>query len=102
MEVLVVCAHPHEASFNHAVTEAAVRGLERAGHHVTTLDLYTLGFDPAMSTAEFQAYATEAPLMAPAMWPAKPRDTRGSKTTVTFFCVSTWRGLTRAAARSPA
>ena len=65
MDVLVVSAHPHAASFNHAVTAAAVRGYERAGHHVTTLDLYALGFAPAMSAAERAAYHTEQPLLDP-------------------------------------
>ena len=49
MEVLVVCAHPHEDSFTHAVTAAARAGFERAGHTVTTLDLYAIDFVPAMS-----------------------------------------------------
>lgn len=56
MEVLVVCAHPDRDSFNHAVTAAAERGLATAGHHVTTLDLYALGFTAAMSPAEHRAY----------------------------------------------
>jgi putative NADPH-quinone reductase len=65
MEVLVVCAHPHANSFNHAVTASAVKGFERADHHVTTLDLYALGFVPAMSTAERAAYHGERPLIDP-------------------------------------
>ena len=65
MEVLVVCAHPHEDSFTHAVTAAARAGFERAGHHVTTLDLYALGFAPAMSPAERRAYHGEQPLLDP-------------------------------------
>ena len=44
MEVLVVCAHPQEDSFTHAVAAAARAGFERAGHDVTTLDLYAIDF----------------------------------------------------------
>jgi putative NADPH-quinone reductase len=65
MEVLVVCAHPHEDSFNPALTAAVERGCRRAGHHVTTLDLYALGFSAAMSTAEHRAYHGDHPLVDP-------------------------------------
>jgi NAD(P)H dehydrogenase (quinone) len=65
MEVLLVSAHPHEDSFNHAVAAAAERGFERAGHHVTTLDLYALDFAPAMSVAERRAYHSDHPLVDP-------------------------------------
>ena len=65
MDVLLVCAHPQEDSFTHAVTAAARTGFERAGHHVTTLDLYALGFVPAMSLEERRAYHGEQPLLDP-------------------------------------
>ena len=52
MDVLIVTAHPDPGSFTHAVTEAAKAGLERAGHHVTKLDLYAIGFAPAMGVDE--------------------------------------------------
>ncbi len=65
MKVLVVCAHPRDDSFTHAATEAAVRGCERAGHEVTVLDLYALGFRPAMSREEHRAYHSEQPLLDP-------------------------------------
>lgn len=64
-EVLVVTAHPGEDSFNHAIAAAATRGSERAGHHVTTLDLYAIGFAPAMTVAERRAYHTDRPLIDP-------------------------------------
>ena len=63
MQVLLVCAHPHEDSFTHAVTAAARAGFERADHEVTTLDLYAMGFDPAMSLEERRAYHGEQPLV---------------------------------------
>jgi NAD(P)H dehydrogenase (quinone) len=65
MDVLVVCAHPRKDSYTHAVTDAAVRGFGRAGHDVSTLDLYALGFAPAMSAAERAAYHGDDPLLDP-------------------------------------
>ncbi len=65
MEVLVVCAHPQEDSFNHAIVAAVQKGCARAGHQVTTLDLYALGFTAAMSTAEHRAYHGEQPVLDP-------------------------------------
>ena len=63
MEVLLVCAHPQEDSFTHAVTAAASAGFERAGDDVTVIDLYAIGFAPAMSLAERRAYHSEQPLL---------------------------------------
>ena len=63
MDVLVVCAHPQAGSYTHAVTQAAIRGFEGAGHQVTLLDLYASGFVPAMSPAERAAYHGEQPLI---------------------------------------
>jgi NAD(P)H dehydrogenase (quinone) len=65
MEVLVVCAHPDSGSYTHAITAAAVRGFERAGHETTKLDLYALGFAPAMSADERAAYHGPEPLIDP-------------------------------------
>jgi NAD(P)H dehydrogenase (quinone) len=65
MDVLVVHAHPQEGSYTHAVADAAIRGLESAGHHVTLLDLYASGFVPAMSAAERAAYHGDEPLIDP-------------------------------------
>jgi putative NADPH-quinone reductase len=56
MDMLMVTAHPDPASFCHAVSAAAKAGLERAGHHVTQLDLYGIGFEPAMGVDEHRAY----------------------------------------------
>ena len=65
MEVLVVCAHPDEGSFSHAITAAVEKGCARAGHHPTTLDLYALEFAAAMSRDEYRAYHGEQPLLDP-------------------------------------
>ncbi len=65
MNVLVVWAHPSEDSFTHAVAEAATNGCRRADHDVTVLDLYAIGFVPAMSAEERAAYHGESPLLDP-------------------------------------
>lgn len=65
MQVLVVCAHPHEDSFNRAITAAVERGCQRGGHEVTTLDLYGLGFRAAMSQDEHRAYHGDQPVIDP-------------------------------------
>jgi putative NADPH-quinone reductase len=65
MRVLVVTAHPREDSFNHAVSEAVERGFRKAGHDVTTLDLYALDFAAAMSADELRAYQGWEPGGAP-------------------------------------
>jgi NAD(P)H dehydrogenase (quinone) len=63
MDMLMVIAHPNRGSLCHAVSAAATSGLEEAGHRVTQLDLYALGFDPSMSADEHRAYmaGAEAP-----------------------------------------
>lgn len=63
MDVLVVHAHPNPESLNRAIVDAAVRGLERAGHSVTPIDLYGDGFDPRMTTAERRAYESGEPIL---------------------------------------
>jgi len=65
MKALVVCAHPRGESFTHALTRAAVRGCERAGHDVTVVDLYELGFRAEMLLEEHRAYHSETPLLDP-------------------------------------
>jgi NAD(P)H dehydrogenase (quinone) len=47
---------PHQRSFTAAVTAAAVRGLERAGHHVDLIDLVADGFDPIMTREDLVAW----------------------------------------------
>lgn len=61
----MVAAHPRQDSFTHALLTAARRGAVTAGHDVTVLDLYELGFDPVMSPAERAAYDTDEPLLDP-------------------------------------
>ncbi len=61
----MVTANPDPAGFTHAAAAAARRGMQRAGHHVVTLDLYALGFAPAMSAPERAAYHEATPLIDP-------------------------------------
>lgn len=52
MKHLIVYAHPHTVSFNHAILNAAVDALEAQGHEVVVRDLYALGFQPVLSAAD--------------------------------------------------
>lgn len=52
MMVLVILAHPHPGSFNHAIAEAAVQALAAAGHEVVFHDLYAERFDPILGWEE--------------------------------------------------
>jgi putative NADPH-quinone reductase len=65
MRAVVVVTHPNAQSFTRASCDAAVRGLERGGHEVTVLDLYAMGFQPAMSNAERVAYHGDNPIVDP-------------------------------------
>jgi len=50
---LVVVAHPEPTSFSAALAGAAQRALTAAGWQVTVADLYAMGFNPALSDADF-------------------------------------------------
>ena len=65
MRALVVVAHPNPESFTHACAHAAVTGLQRGGHDVEVLDLYSMGFAPAMTEAERHAYHSDQPIVHP-------------------------------------
>lgn len=52
MKVLVVLGHPQKGSFNHAIAETAVRGLQDRGHEVSFHDLYEERFDPILLHGE--------------------------------------------------
>jgi NAD(P)H dehydrogenase (quinone) len=56
MKVLVVYAHPNPESFNHAVLETFVRGLQSKGHEPEILDLYAQGFNPLLSAADLASF----------------------------------------------
>ena len=60
MRVLVVYAHPLEASFLSAAHRRAVEALRRGGHEVDDLDLYAEKFDPVLSPGQMQSYVDVA------------------------------------------
>lgn len=45
--------------------DAAVRGLQRAGHDIELLDLYANGFQPVMTAADYHAYHSDSPVIDP-------------------------------------
>ncbi|WP_336785005.1 NAD(P)H-dependent oxidoreductase [Paenibacillus sp. MMO-177] len=55
MKHLIVYAHPHEGSFNHAILGTAVKALKEGGHEVIVRDLNKLGFNPVLSPADTAA-----------------------------------------------
>ncbi len=52
MKVLVILAHQHPGSFNHAIAAAAIETLTSAGHDVVSHDLYEERFDPILPHGE--------------------------------------------------
>ncbi len=48
MKVMVVLAHPHDKSFNHAIAERIVKTLEMNGKEVIFHDLYKEEFNPVI------------------------------------------------------
>ncbi len=56
MKVLVVYAHPSEASFHAALHRAAITALKTNGHTVDDCDLYAEGFNPVMTREERASY----------------------------------------------
>jgi NAD(P)H dehydrogenase (quinone) len=62
VQILVLHAHPDLGSFNHALCDAAVRVLEKRGHHVHRIDLYAEEFVAAMNADERLAYESDDPI----------------------------------------
>lgn len=54
MNVLIVYAHPNPASFNHAMLESLMSGLDHAGHEVCVKDLYAENFDPVLKADDLE------------------------------------------------
>jgi putative NADPH-quinone reductase len=53
MKVLLIVAHPSQASFNHAIATTCSRVLNENGHEVMAHDLYEEGFNPILPFSEF-------------------------------------------------
>lgn len=67
MRALVVYCHPVEGSFCSSMRDAAVDGLQQAGHHVDVIDLAALDFNPVMSRNEWDLYRTSKGEIPPGM-----------------------------------
>jgi NAD(P)H dehydrogenase (quinone) len=61
---LVVHAHPVPGSYSHALLDAVVRGLARAGRPHDVVHLYEEGFAAAMTAAERAAYHGDDPIVS--------------------------------------
>ena len=59
MHVLLVYCHPRPESFCAALRDAAIGGLESAGHTVEVRDLYAEGFSPVMDAEQRGRYYDE-------------------------------------------
>jgi NAD(P)H dehydrogenase (quinone) len=57
MNVLLLYAHPEQASFTGAMKDAAVEALSEAGHTVEVSDLYGEGFNPVPGRHDFTTVA---------------------------------------------
>ena len=53
MKVLIVYTHPVPDSFNRAILNATLKGLETGGHEVKVADPYAENFQPAMTAGDF-------------------------------------------------
>lgn len=91
MKALVVIAHPCDDSFCHAAADAARRGLDRAGHDSTVLDLYRSGFAAAMSPAERAAYHSDIPILDDQV--AEHARLLGDAEILVFVYPTWWAGL---------
>ncbi|MFD0698429.1 NAD(P)H oxidoreductase [Paenibacillus sp. GCM10027628] len=59
MKVLTVVSHPRNDSFTFAVARRFEQGLKDAGHETEILDLYQIGFDPALREADEPDWSNE-------------------------------------------
>jgi putative NADPH-quinone reductase len=65
MRVLVLYAHPVETSFNAALHDGILAGLNEAGHTVDDCDLYAENFDPRLTRDERLGYHEVGPNIEP-------------------------------------
>ena len=56
MNWYILLAHPNPGSFNHAVCNALVEGLDQAGASYEVNDLYATGFNPMMAGDDFNQF----------------------------------------------
>ncbi|KRE53581.1 NAD(P)H-dependent oxidoreductase [Paenibacillus sp. Soil522] len=89
MKHLIVYAHPHPESFNHAILETTVQALKKKGHEVTVRDLYDIDFQPVLKpqdTAAMKAGQTPADIKTEQQF-IEQADT------ITFIYPIWWTGL---------
>ena len=91
MHAAVVVAHPRDDSYACALAARAVAGLQAGGHTVDVIDLYRLGFRPAMSAAERTAYHGDDPILDPLV--AHHADVVGRADLLVFVYPTWWSGL---------
>lgn len=91
MSALIVTAHPCADSYTAAVAVAAANGLKAAGHTVTTLDLYGIGFDAAMSREDLAAYQAGDPPIDPLV--REHGELVRAADTLVFVYPTWWSGL---------
>lgn len=60
MNILIVFAHPEQASFNSALKNVAVDTLKQLGHEVVVSDLYRMGWNPALGPDDFMGERKDA------------------------------------------
>lgn len=56
MKALVIFAHPNPESFNAALAKTVQEQLEENGAQVKLKDLYTMGWNPVLTSQDFQGY----------------------------------------------
>jgi putative NADPH-quinone reductase len=90
MKALVVYCHPKGGSFNAAVRDLVLAKLRAAGAEVRLTDLYARGFQPVLSTAEWEGY-----LDCPANCALVDRDVADLRwcDTLIFVYPTWWYGL---------
>jgi NAD(P)H dehydrogenase (quinone) len=55
MKHLIVYAHPHPESFNHAILETTVKALRKKGHDIVVRDLYAIDFQPVLKPEDTES-----------------------------------------------
>ena len=58
MKVLIVFAHPNPESFNRAVLNSFMQGLESKKHPYEVVDLYAMNFQPCLTSQDLAAFQT--------------------------------------------
>ena len=64
MHVFIVFAHPNRTSLAGTLLDRLTAGLRQAGHTFDVSDLYQEGFDPRFSSADFDYFRADGPMMS--------------------------------------